>query len=58
MVDDDALNALLDELERAGDREALRAVLRHWLAELKRTWDAASIEKEYETLGKLGGGGR
>jgi len=45
MVNDEALNILLDDLAGISRREDQLAILRTWIAERQR-----------ETLGKLGGG--
>lgn len=58
MENDDALNALLDQLDAANDRHTKRDALRRWIAELRRAWQAESVEGREETLGKLGGGGQ
>jgi hypothetical protein len=56
MVNDETLNAFLDELTAIGRRDAQRALLRDWIAGLMRARDAERAEEQRETLGKLGGG--
>ena len=56
MVSDETLHAFLDELAATGRREAQLALLRNWIAGMRRTWDAERADLQRETLGKLGGG--
>jgi len=56
MVSDAALTTLLDHLATLDRREDQLTILRTWVGRLMQAWDAERIDKQRETLGKLGGG--
>ncbi len=56
MVNDEALNTLLAQLAAIDRREDQLAILRTWIAALMQASEGARIERQRETLGKLGGG--